>query len=129
MTDNLTVHHLWFAVEATSPIGLPVESGAAIRGALVSALRQHYCPDASLRPGGGRLEADAGHQAICPVCWLIVLEDATGARGRNVQRPYTVEPPLGLAGPVAARQQWSFGVSLVGRAVNLFPYLVLAIPE
>lgn len=126
---NLTIHHLWISVEATTPIILPTESGPAIRGALVTALRRHYCPDSTLRPAGSRVEADAGHRAICPVCWLIAMEDDSADRGRNVQRPYTIEPPPGSPLRIEPGEPLSFGVSLIGQAVNLFPYLVLAVPE
>jgi phage tail protein X len=129
MIDDLTIHHLWVTVEATTPIILPVESGPSIRGALVNALRRHYCPDSTLRPAGSRIEADAGHRAICPVCWLIAMEDASADRGRNVQRPYTIEPPPRRPARIEPGERLSFGVSLIGQAVNLFPYLVLAIPE
>jgi len=129
MIDDLIVHHLWFTTEATTPIYLPAESGSAIRGALVTALRQHFCPDAALRSESSRVEADAEHRAICPVCWLIALEDASGERGQNVQRPYTVEPLPLPTGRIEPGQPLAFGVSLVGRAINLFPYLILAVPE
>jgi hypothetical protein len=129
MINDLTIHHLWITVEATTPIILPSESGPSIRGALVNSLRRHYCPDATLRPAGSRIEADAGHRAICPVCWLIAMEDESANRGRNVQRPYTIEPPPGSPVRIEPGEQLSFGVSLIGQAVNLFPYLVLAIPE
>ncbi len=129
MRAKLTVHHLWFTVEAQTPLALPTESGPAIRGALVSALRRHYCPDATLRPTDRRIEADPGHRTLCPACWLIATEDASGERGRNIQRPYTIEPPLRLPPRLEPGASFSFGVSLIGQAVNLFPYLVLAVPE
>jgi hypothetical protein len=129
MTDYLTIHHLWFTVEAITPISLPAEAGPAIRGALITALRQHYCPDASLRPQGSRIEQSPEHRALCPVCWLIAEEDAAGVRGRNIPRSYTIEPPTALAGPIGAGGTLSFGISLIGRAINLYPYLVLAVPE
>lgn len=129
MTGDLSVHHLWFTVEATTPIWLPGESGPSLRGALIGALRQHYCPDATFRPAGARIEENAEHRAMCPVCWLIAEEDARGERGRNIPRPYTIEPPLRAGGRIDPGDRFSFGVSLIGKAVNLFPYLVLALPE
>ncbi|HEX5414283.1 MAG TPA: CRISPR system precrRNA processing endoribonuclease RAMP protein Cas6 [Chloroflexota bacterium] len=129
MSVDLSIHHLRCTVEAVSPILLPAESGSAIRGALVNALRQHYCPDATLRLSKGGPEADAMHRAMCPVCSLIADEDAEATRGRNIPRPYTIEPPTPRSGRVEPGQQISFGVSLIGTAINLFPYLVLAVPE
>lgn len=126
---DLSIHHLWCTVEAVTPIWLPAESGPALRGALIGALRQHYCPDATFRPAGARIEENAEHRAMCPVCWLIAEEDARGERGRNIPRPYTIEPPLRAGGRIDPGDRFSFGVSLIGKAVNLFPYLVLALPE
>jgi len=127
--NDLTIHHLWFTVAAVTPLSLPDESGSAIRGALITSLRQHYCPDATLRPVSADARSDAAHRSICPVCWLIAEEDSEATRGRNIPRPYTIEPPSGGNRRFEPGQEFSFGMSLIGKAINLFPYLVLALPE
>lgn len=125
-----TAHHLRFEVEAITPLLLSGYPGPAIRGALFGALRRHFCP-ASV-PAAGPPTAE--HKAICPVCWLMATEKPGGERGRDVPRPYTVEPPL----PRDARnwrpqriepgERFAFGLTLFAQALHLFPYLVVAMP-
>jgi hypothetical protein len=126
--NAFTVHHLRFEVEATTPLVLPVYAGPAIRGALFAALQRHFCP----APAGATPSAE--HKAVCPVCWLMATEKPQHHRGQDVPRPYTVEPPLptraGDAGPRRCEvgERFSFGLSLFAQALNLFPYLVVAMP-
>jgi len=130
MTEQtqFTVHHLRFEVQALTPLVLPAHAGPSIRGALWGALHRHFCP----APEGGT--PDAAHKAICPVCWLMATEKPEGQRGRDVPRPYTVEPPLGIdpkdwqAQYYEAGQRFAFGLTLFAQALNLFPYLVVAMP-
>jgi hypothetical protein len=154
--NDFTVHHLRFEVEALMPLLLPAHAGPSIRGALFGALQRHFCP----APAG---EVTAEHKAICPVCWLMATEKPQARRGRDVPRPYTVEPPVVSAGVPSAveppasplpgggacperepevrsrrdrggawrfqpGQRFTFGLTLFGQALNLFPYLVVAMP-
>jgi hypothetical protein len=126
MTDNITftVHHLRFEVEATTPLELPAPAGPKLRAALYQALGM-VCP---LR---GDAHAPPEHKAACPVCWLLATEKPGHARGKDLPRPVTVEPPLNLpdGGRLAPGQRFSFGLSLFAQAANLFPYLALGVPE
>lgn len=123
-----TVHHLRFEVEALTPLLLPAHAGPSIRGALFGALKRHFCP----APAAAAVSAE--HKAVCPVCWLMSTEKPRHHRGRDVPRPYTVEPPLPTSGE-DRRPQWfeagerfTFGLTLFAQALNLFPYLVVAMP-
>ncbi|MBN1657486.1 MAG: CRISPR system precrRNA processing endoribonuclease RAMP protein Cas6 [Anaerolineae bacterium] len=124
-----TVHHLRFEVQALTPLVLPAHAGPSIRGALFAALQRHFCPiPATERPG-------AEHKAICPVCWLMATEKPDARTGQSVPRPYTVEPPLsegkepdGQGWHLDEGDRFSFGVTLFAQALNLFPYLVVAMP-
>jgi hypothetical protein len=55
-------------------------------------------------------------------------------RGRDVPRPYAVEPPLSTdkriqrPGWFEAGERFTFGLILFAQALNLFPYLVVAMP-
>ena len=175
MTDStlggFTATHFRFEVQALTPLAFEEYSGSALRGALVSALQRNFCP--------ARDQADAAHQAICPVCWLLSHEATPG----DSRRPYAVEPllpgPVGRPARAEARadgpvgrlagaeveadgpvgrparaeagadgsvgrpardedgagfwfepgDRFRFGLTLFGQAVNLFPYLVLAVPQ
>ena len=90
-------------------------TGSSLRGGLVTALQRNFCPVKD--------QADAAHQAICPVCWLLSHEATPG----DSRRPYAVEPLVGEHRHFAPGQRFRFGLTLFGQAVNLFPYLVLAV--
>jgi len=130
MDENrqFTAHHLRFEMEALTPLVLPAHAGPSIRGALFGALQRHFCPvPATETPG-------AEHKAVCPVCWLMATEKPGYRTGRDVPRPYTVEPLI--SAPADTWQTWrfepgqrfAFGLSLFAQALNLFPYLVVAMP-
>jgi hypothetical protein len=124
---EFTVHHLRFEVEARTPLLLPAHAGPSIRGALWGALRHHFCPASEQEV------PPPEHAAHCPVCWLMATDKPDHPRGRDVPRPYTVEPPVdSQAGWQARRfepgQRFAFGLTLFARALNLFPFLVVAAP-
>jgi hypothetical protein len=130
MTEKtaFTAHHLRFEVETLTPLLLPAHAGPSIRGALWGALRQHFCPAPPAQ------DRSVEHKAHCPVCWLMSTDNPDSDRGRDVPRPYTVEPPLSPNGD-HRRSRWfetgerfSFGLTLFAQAMNLFPYLVVAMP-
>lgn len=116
MTD-FTATHFRFEVEALTTLSLDEYTGSTLRGALVQALQNSFCPARNL--------ADVEHQAICPVCWLLSHESSPG----DSRRPYAIEPLLGDRRTFDPGERFQFGLTLFGRAVNLFPYLVLAIPQ
>lgn len=116
---ELTAHRLWFEVEAVTPVAFHPYTGSALRGALIQALQGPYCA----APEEARASAD--HRSICPVCWLLAFESRPG----DSRRPYTIEPLLGSRREFSPGERFTFGVTLFGRAVHLFPYLALAVPE
>ncbi len=121
---QFTVYRLWFTVEVETPLELPPWPGSALRGALLGALRRHYCiaPD----------DPDPGHSMRCPVCWLMAREDPDWRWGKTPARPYTIDlDPVhhALGHRYAPGDRFGFGVTLFGVAINLLPYLILAVPE
>ena len=126
--NEFTVHHLRFEVEALTPLMLPPHAGSSIRGALFGALIRHFCPAPSAET------PSTEHRALCPVCWLMATDNPGHHRGRDVPRPYTIEPPLPDENDrwhpwhFEPGQRVAFGLTLFARALNLFPYLVVAMP-
>lgn len=117
---GLSVHHLRFTVAPTDGILLEGQPGSALRGALYQALADNFCSEPYER-------VTPDHQERCPVCWLLAAEDEQDARGQDVARPLTVEPPP--AGAYARRQPFTFGFSLIGQAQNLLPYVARAVQK
>ncbi len=135
--QNFTAHRLRFVAEAQSTIELNEHQGSAIRGALYHALRNRFC---------GNREARACDvcpvAATCPVATLVSTLNPQGERGRNVPRPYTIQPPLPGQGGHAVTgddgrrvflyrsgERLEFGLTLYAQALQLFPYVVLALQE
>jgi hypothetical protein len=93
-----------------------------IRGALFSALRRDFCldPQAPACPGCRARQA-------CPVCSLLATVDEDSPRGIEVARPCTVQPPLEGRTIYGPGDAFSFGVTLFGDAVDLLPYVIIAV--
>jgi hypothetical protein len=118
---TLTVYHLRFVVEAQNRIEFGPQGGAQLRGGLYDALRRQSCAASDGRH-------DPVQAEYCPVCWLMAREDYTAARGKDVPRAFTVQPPIDIARSYRTGEKFSFGLTLFGKAISLFPYIVLAVP-
>ena len=146
--DNFTAHRLRFVTEVQSMVELNEHQGSAIRGSLFHALRNQFCTYREAREC-----AACPLVATCPVAALVsTLRSATG-RGRDVPRPYTVQPPvlavsrqqLAVSGSghgcghfvelpngrfvfrYEPGERFEFGLTLYAQALQLFPYVVLAV--
>lgn len=128
--DNFTAHHLRFTIRVVTPVVLNEHKGSAIRGALYHALRRHFCFNKEAPSC-----AECPLHATCPVAFLVATTiqdrilkmDDKGQRGREVPRPYTIEPPLDPRTRYEPGEEISFGLTLFTQALNLFPYVILAI--
>jgi len=117
MTDAFTIHHLRFTCEVETAIEMDVFKGSALRGAWQSHLRTLYCAQSD--------GADALHQSLCPVCFLLSRETGSG----DDRRPYAFEPPLSTRTRFEPGDRFAFGISLFGQTVQFLPYLVLAVGQ
>ncbi|MBD3306313.1 CRISPR system precrRNA processing endoribonuclease RAMP protein Cas6 [candidate division KSB3 bacterium] len=139
--ENFKAHRLRFVTEVQNTIELNEHQGSAIRGALFHAMRDRFC---SLSRGGRRnrhLKCNACPLvATCPVAELLSTLKPGAPGGRDVPRPYTIQPPLpGRGGHLVENDQgrlffhyqpgerFSFGLTLYAQALQLFPYLILTI--
>ena len=166
--DHFTAHRLRFVAEVQSTVELNEHQGSAIRGSLFHALRNRFC-------GNQRAPECAACPlvATCPVATLVSTLRPGSNRGRDVPRPYTVQPPIegtrqrvsesasqrGSAmegwgsGKEAGREgagghghpvelpdgrvmfryepgeRFEFGLTLYAQALQLFPYVILALQE
>jgi hypothetical protein len=167
---NFTAHRLRFVTEVQHTIELNEHQGSAIRGALFHALRNRFC--------GNREAGECAAcplVATCPVATLVSTLRPGSRRGRDVPRPYTVQPPVGnqrigesasqresesarervsesadqRIGESAGRrsghlvegrdgrvffryepgERFEFGLTLYAQALQLFPYVALAVSE
>lgn len=125
---ELRVLVLDIVLEAATPAVLSSWSGSAVRGSLLTALRQHVCTHSP--------------NLTCPVCWLIAREDPQWRWGRTPARPYALAVPGEQGRPTGQRlhnstAEWrrfapgdpfQFRLTLFGEATHLLPYLVATLP-
>jgi hypothetical protein len=118
---TLTTHHLEFTATAVTPLELDDQAGASIRGALVGGLWERFCANKA-----ARVCADCPLLKVCPVAALIAPMREDGETGGEQRpRPYTVRPPLGVR-RFSPGDAFTFGLTLIGQAAQLFPYVVMA---
>jgi hypothetical protein len=118
---TFTTHHLAFTATALTPLELDDQAGASIRGALVGGLWERFCANKAARTC-----ADCPLLRVCPVAALIAPMREDGETGGEQRpRPYTVRPPLGQR-RFAPGDALTFGLTLIGQAALLFPYVVMA---
>ncbi|MDZ4769133.1 MAG: CRISPR system precrRNA processing endoribonuclease RAMP protein Cas6 [Chloroflexota bacterium] len=115
--QHFTTMHCVFHCEAKEHIALDAQPGTAIRGALYHALIDLFSPNDPI-PG----------VPLDPVRALLAAENEENARGRDVPRAFSVEPPPAHT-HVETGSRFQFGVSLFGTANVLAPYLFRALPE
>ncbi len=132
---NFTAHRVHFICEVQAPILLNEHQGSAIRGALFHALRNRFCMNREAEEC-----ALCPLVATCPVAFLVSTMDPNSSRGRDLPRPFTIQPPLpGSGHPTECEDRLffryepgetlEFGLTLYAQAVQLFPYIVLAVKE
>lgn len=150
--ENFTAHRLRVVAAVQSTIELNEHQGSAIRGSLFHALRNRFCMNQEAKEC-----AACPLVASCPVATLVSTLRPESGRGRDVPRPYTVQPPIvnesarrregeaarrrggrRMGRPVelpggrivfryAPGERFEFGLTLYAQALQLFPYVVLAI--
>ncbi len=118
---TLTTHHLEFTATALTPLELDDQAGSSIRGAVVGGLWDRFCANKAAPTC-----AACPLLRVCPVAALIApMREDGETGGAQRPRPYTVRPPLGPR-RYAPGDTLSFGITLIGQAAALFPYVVMA---
>jgi hypothetical protein len=117
LMHHFTVQHLRFVCKVETAITLDAQPGTAVRGVLYHALISTFSPNESV----------AG-LPLDPVRALLAGRDAENARGQDLPRAFTVEPPAAHS-YFRAGETFEFGVSLLGAAIGLMPYLLRAVRQ
>lgn len=116
----LTARHVRFTLRAKTPIHFQDYTGSALRGALASCLRATFCPQ------GRADQQDPIHQALCPVCRLLALENDGSITG-DIRRPYALEPLPPGPTTIAPGELFHFGLAVYGDDPLLLQFLLLAV--
>ncbi len=118
---GVNVLHLRFRVRALTTVAFAQQGGSALRGALYAVMAHNFCSEPFER-------VTPDHQAHCPVCWLLAQESEANRTGRNLPRPITVQPPPPNR-TFAVGDTFSFGISLISRAQDFFPFVARAVEK
>jgi hypothetical protein len=131
LIPDLIAHHLRITLTVETAIELDDHPGSALRGMVFNALRGPKNNPALGFCVQRHLTACAACPLIaaCPVASLVSTMNPAAERGRDVPRPYTIEPPLTGPRRYEPGDSFSFGLTLFGEALNLFPYLVMALRQ
>lgn len=120
--SSLTAHQLFFELQALDPLYLHAHNGSALRGMLYRAV-------AELTTGSHR-PFDLPRTLDPVIQRLLATLDEDNPRGKDVPRPYVIEPPPHLPAQdghaVAPGEVITFGITLFGDAIQAFPVLVMA---
>ncbi len=119
---TLQAHILRFVCRVETPIRLHAHKGSALRGAWAEALMSRTCPQPWVCRDRGCILPHG-----CAIAVLVGPANEGSVRGRDVPRPYVIEPPLDSHTEYAPGDTLEWRMVLFGRAVEWFPYVVVAV--
>jgi hypothetical protein len=117
---TLVTHHFLFKTRVMRPLELDEHSGSALRGNLFEAVWNRFCTNKAAQSC-----AACPLHTMCPVSALVAPLREENARGRDIPRPYVILPPLEGEHRFAPGEILTFGLTLFGTIIELFPYLLL----
>jgi len=132
---HFTVQRMRFVVEARGIIKSSEHQGSAICGMLFHALHNRFYDN-----------REAKECTLClliatsSVAFLVSTLDPQSERGRDVPRPFNIQPPLSICDHAVEREgrfffrygpgeTLEFSLTLYAQALQFFPYIVLAVNE
>lgn len=121
-SPSLLAYHLHVHGTVTEQLELNEHAGAAVRGAFFEALWDRFCVNKQARTCAECPLANA-----CPVSSLVAPLRNEAPRGRDVPRPYAIRPPREHARTLKPGDEFSFGLTLFGCRLDLFPYVAMAL--
>jgi hypothetical protein len=126
---RLSYQRYLFEVEAQDPLILPLYKGSTLRGAfgtafkrVVCALRKNECTECLLKPR-------------CVFAYVFETSPPGGpvplgmSKYEQVPHPFIIEPPLESQKTYRPGETLTFGLVLVGKAIDYLPYFVYTFDE
>jgi hypothetical protein len=117
-----------FAVTAGDPIRLPPFKGSALRGGFGHAFKSMVCFQPAIRSC-----AECLLRYTCPYSFVfethVPPEADVLSKNENIPRPLVIEPPLDGRTDYSPGETLTFHITLVGRAMDLLPYFLVAFQE
>ncbi len=120
----LTVHCLEVVTETVTPLELDRYCGSALRGAFFRAIWGRFCTN---RESPTCRECPL--VMACPVSALVAPLRDEATRGHDVPRPYLISPPHKEKNSYGSGETFTFGFTLMGTSVKMFPYIIRSFQE
>jgi hypothetical protein len=121
---SLRLERVRFQLEALDPIRLPGYSGSAFRGLLGHSLRHSVCVTRAPNCDGCLLRQ---HCVYSTFFESPALPEQPGQRYSALPHPFVLEPPPAGQRAHAPGDPLSLGMTLIGPAAELLPYLIHAL--
>lgn len=124
MLENLLLAQYHFVLECLSPIEFRSFAGSTLRGAFGSVFRRLVCITRAPTCEGCMLRQQCAYGYVFETA--PPADTARLRRYESVPRPYVLDAPEGSRLAFAEGEHLHFGLTLVGRANDYFPYFVFA---
>lgn len=115
-------------LESVRGLSLPPFKGSTLRGGFGTAFKRIVCSQRESKTCTGCLL-----HSTCPYGYIFETPPPPEAQKlrnyQDVPRPFVFEPPADSRTEFAAGERLEFGLVLVGRAIALFPYFIVAFRE
>jgi hypothetical protein len=121
-SPDLVAYHFCVRATTTEQLQLPEHTGSSLRGAFFEALWGRFCVNKQAPTC-----VDCPLVNACSVSSLVAPLRNEAPRGRDVPRPYAIRPPVEHARTLKPGDQFSFGLTLFGCRLDLFPYVAMAL--
>lgn len=125
--NRLRLAKYLFRLQAKETLHLPPFAGSTLRGGFGHAFRRIACSTGKTRCD------DCLLKQVCPYGYVFETsppQDAKALRGYSkVPQPFVLEPPLEGDGTYEPGDLLEFGLVLIGRGIDYFPYFVVAFRE
>ena len=121
-SPDLVAYHFCVRATTTEQLQLPEHTGSSLRGAFFEALWGRFCVNKQAPTC-----VDCPLVNACSVSGLVAPLRNEAPRGRDVPRPYAIRPPVEHARTLKPGDQFSFGLTLFGCRLDLFPYVAMVL--
>jgi len=127
MLENFRLARYNFVLTALDPLSLPLYKGSTLRGVFGHAFKRIVCAQQKQECTECLLRMD------CPYASVFESRPPDGADIKRLQeaipRPFVIEPPLTDKTYFLPDEELAFKLILVGRAIDLLAYFVVAFQE
>lgn len=118
-----------FTIEPSESIFLPVYKGSTFRGGFGNTFRKILCALKRKECDDCILKTSCIYAYVFETLPLSDTEPMSMGKYERVPHPFVIEPPSETTREYSHGEQMTFGLCLIGRAVELLPYFILTFEE